>query len=286
MTQNDSTLSRRAILRGLAVGGAATLAVPTVLSRPVGAQTLGSECLPGVLDWDDYDAGTAFTNAVIEGTTVSISSQILGSTSVLSDNLTIQNGPHGGVNQRFLKLNQLPSQSSFNNGQVITIAFSPQVTNVQFTLTDIDNVFNGWGDRVLINQAGFVATTPVGSTVIGTGQVLANLVRDPFRNSVLNSNYNDSSPGGNVTLTFAGPINSLSFRYYNQSNTGGGNQRIGISDITFDPCPPAAGLASALSPALQRSTLPSEGEAPASEGVGTGEEPVQSTPIPGYEPSD
>ena len=59
------------------------------------------------------------------------------------------------------------------NRETITFAFSNPVTNVAFTLMDIDNpTGDGWGDRVVMVTPGYTFTPAVttgGTRVIGNG---------------------------------------------------------------------------------------------------------------------
>ena len=68
------------------------------------------------------------------------------------------------------------TNGNVNNGnrQTITFAFSNPVTNVAFTLIDIDNsTGDGWGDRIVMLTPNYTFTPAVtsGSTrVIGSGE--------------------------------------------------------------------------------------------------------------------
>lgn len=287
MGENSEAPSRRALLRAMVVGTAATTIAPTVLAAPVGAQVLGSDtCIPATVDWDRFAVGTRFTNTIVEGTNVSLSSTRLGSTTLLSDNLTVQNGPHGAINQRYLKLNQVPAQNSTNNGQTVRFTFSPAVTNLEVTLTDLDNSSSGWGDRVVMLEGGFASTAPPGSSVEGSGIVIFGFLYFPFENSANNTNHPDTSPGGNIVLRYTGPITTFGLRYYNAANTGGANQRIGISDITFlSNCATAARTGASQTSSSGYESLSAE-ELEAMGGRPNGVEPTLTGPIAGYRPRD
>ena len=113
--------------------------------------------------------------------------------------------------------------------QTITITFSNPVTNLSFQLFDIDAVTNGWRDELVINAPGYTWSFPTGSTVSkGTG---TNSNR--FRNNNTNNNVADTSPGGNLRLGHPGPITTFIITYNNGNQNGGGNQWIGLSDISF-----------------------------------------------------
>ena len=96
-------------------------------------------------------------------------------------------------------------------------------------LFDIDAVTNGWRDELFINAPGYNWSFPVGSTVSkGSG---GNINR--FRNSNTNNNAPNASNAGNVQLGHAGPISTFVITYTNGNQSGGGNQWIGMSDISF-----------------------------------------------------
>src|SRR5262249_13946685 len=132
--------------------------------------------------------------------------------------------------QKALQFQQEPDAVGI--GQTITFSFSKSVRNVAFTLYDIDNLSGGWGDRVQMSTNGYTFSIPSDGTVAGNGGSGNN----QFHNTQASNNLGDGSDQGNVTLTYAGPISSFAFVYRNAANTGGGNMRIAISDITFSNC--------------------------------------------------
>ena len=220
--------SRRRFLRRAAVAGAVGRTVPTILTMsPAGA--VGSCTL--TLDWDTFTVGTVFTSTTISGVTVSLTVVPIAAppTTLLATNRTIRAAPNGSFPQQVLQFQMLPNATGI--GQTITFSFSSSVQTVKFSFYDIDNLTGGWGDRIQMNTAGYTSTFPAGTTVIDAGAA-GNL----FRNSQVSNNLNANSNQGNPGISYAGPISSFQFVYSNAANTGGGNQRIGISDITFDKC--------------------------------------------------
>jgi hypothetical protein len=69
---------------------------------------------------------------------------------------------------------------------------------------------------------------------LGSGSSeLAGTDGNRFRNNQPDFNYQPTSNGGNMRVTYAGPISFFSFIYRNQAEEGGSNQLISISDISF-----------------------------------------------------
>lgn len=221
-------LDRRALLRRMAAGGAVVWASP--LMQSVASAQAAASCGPGIVDWDTFATNSVFTNTIVGNTTVSMAISNVVNTTLLGNNGRVLNGPAGGVNQKHLRFEMTPDNDTNANGsrQTVTFSFTNPVTNVSFTFFDIDNLNNAWGDRLVMNTAGFTFSTPVGSTVIGAG---TNANR--FRNSQASNNFPNTSNAGNLTVNYAGPISSFSFTYRNEGEQGGQNQLISISDLTF-----------------------------------------------------
>jgi hypothetical protein len=237
-------LDRRTLLRRAAIGGAALWATPMMQS--VASAQAGASCGPGVLNWDSFATGAIFTNTIIGNTTITLTTVAAGGTDVTPVNRQIQNVNAGGITGKSLRFGMDAETTSFNNGnrQTVTFSFSNPVSNVAFTLIDIDNqLTSGWGDRVWMVTTGFTFTpalTSGATRIIGNGTNtpdVAPTMLNPqgsgrFRNLNTNNNLGDTSNAGNVTIRYAGPISSFSFVYANQVNSGE-PQRIDMGDITF-----------------------------------------------------
>jgi hypothetical protein len=219
-------LDRRALIRRMAVGGAVVWASPMMQS--VASAQATASCGPDIIDWDTFTTGSIFTSTVVGNTTVSITAVALPGTTLFPSNRQVTNGPAGGVNQKYLRFEMLPN--AVGRQQTITITFSNPVTNLSLTLFDIDAVTNAWRDEVWIeNNAGYTWNIPAGSSVVkGTG---VNI--DRFRNNNTNNNTPETDNDGNVTLGHPGPLTTFTIRYINGSQSGGQNQWIGMSDLTF-----------------------------------------------------
>ena len=223
--------TRRQLLAALAAGTVGSLAAPLVRTVPAAAQVVAS-CAPETLDWDDFDVDDVFTSTLVGGTTVSFSTTGFNGVTFRPQNGTVQPEPWGGFNGQYLRLDMVPAQQF--DGQQLTFTFSQPVVNLTLPLLDVDNQAGAWGDRV-IPSAGFTASIPGTSTIIGAGTLTPF---DPFRNTS-GTNVASTATTGNFSVTWAGPVTSVDILYFNQQYTGGVNQAIGIGDITFQPCPPA-----------------------------------------------
>ena len=63
-------LDRRALLRRMAIGGAAVWATPMMQS--VASAQAAASCGPGILNWDTFTTGSSFTNTIIGNTTITL----------------------------------------------------------------------------------------------------------------------------------------------------------------------------------------------------------------------
>lgn len=263
------------MLRKLAIGGSIVWASPMIASR-ASALMPPSQCVNNaVLNWTTLYPGANnnpnLTNPVAivvpgTGVTVTISSTIVGTTA-MSRNFQVQPSPHGGITGKSLMFEQYPwpntnssgtgSSTSGNGsgGQTITISFSTTVRNIRFTLTDIDNDQGNWSDRVTFNGGTLTPPTSyvrgsdligVGATGNGTGGMNtgdgnggSTTTTGAFRNGVNDNNLDDTEANGNLAVTYAGPTATVRFRYWNGGEGAGtsSNQRINLSNITFDTCP-------------------------------------------------
>ncbi len=240
-------LARRQALAKIGIGGALVWSAP-LISATAHAQTVPSGCFLRTLDWSTFTLGSTFTSTTVGGVTVSLSSTFGTNTTAQTGNRTIVAGPQGGLSGQFLRLNQT-ARNNTNNGQTVTFTFSKPITGLSFTITDIDNLNNGWSDRIQVNTAGFGYTVPPGSSVIGIGEAGngtggtttdgnggSNTGTGSFRNSVNSFNFLPADDDGNLTLTHPGPITSFSFRFW-CGNVQGSNQLINISNLRFIECP-------------------------------------------------
>lgn len=224
--ESTGTDRRRLLQIGAAAGVAAWVA-PDVFTMAAHAQgTL--PCVPVTLDWNDYTIGSSFTSAVVGGVTVSVATVATGAGVLAANNLTITNSPSGGIPTQSL----LIAQNALSNGvgQDVTFTFSAPVTNLSFTLTDIDNATNAWIDRLTILTAGYTFAFAAPTLVAGDGTALT-----PFISTQANPGLPNTDNRGNVTLTWVGPVSAVTIRYRN-GNVNGTTQLVRVTPINFDPC--------------------------------------------------
>ncbi len=240
-------LARRQALAKIGIGGALVWSAP-LISATAHAQTVPSGCFLRTVVWSTFTLGSTFTSTTVGGVTVTLGTTFGTNTTAQTGNRTIVAGPQGGLSGQFLRLNQT-ARNDTNNGQTATFTFSPAITSLSFTITDIDNVTDGWSDRIQVNTTGFGFSVPAGSSVIGIGATGngtggtttdgnggSNTGTGSFRNSVNSFNFLPADDDGNLVLTHAGPISSFAFRFW-CGGVEGTNQLINISNLTFIECP-------------------------------------------------
>ena len=222
-------IDRRALIRRLAVGGAVVWASPMMQSVASAQAVQSCSTGPVVLNWDAFATNTVFSSATVAGLTVTITAVAGGGATLWNPNRVVRDGPSGGVNEKYLRFEMVPNAQ--NIFQTITITFSRPVTNLSFEVFDIDSISNpGWRDELLLPTTGTTWSIPAGSAVARVGTTTPPL----FRNNNNNNNVDYTSPGGNLNVFHVGSTSSLVMTYRNGNQTGGGNQYIGIGDITFN----------------------------------------------------
>jgi hypothetical protein len=221
--------SRRDALRKLAIGGALAWSAPLIASTAHAAGP--TSCVGAEIDFNDYAVGDTFTSATVNGITMTLGpSAFYGGSAARATNRTIIASPIGGIDSRGLRLEQ---DAVTGGGQEISLTFSQAVYNVSFVVTDIDTLNNGWSDRIIVvTPTVYSYAAPPGSTVIGNGTASGTTsTTGPFRNTE-SFNYLNPSNGGNVTLTFPGPLTTFTMRFQCASQQGS-NQLINLSNISF-----------------------------------------------------
>jgi hypothetical protein len=115
--------------------------------------------------------------------------------------------------------------------------FSRPVTNLRFTITDVDSSTGDFRDALTLSS-GYKVTHPATITrasAAGIGEYfIATGENTPTDNTTGNA--------GNIVVTYAGPISSFTITYGNAAGSFNNNldqdQTIFVSDLTFDykPC--------------------------------------------------
>ncbi|GAA1732041.1 hypothetical protein [Brachybacterium phenoliresistens] len=145
-------------------------------------------------------------------------------------NGTITNFNVGGIGQVGYDVRQQIGSSgtttpTANDYQTIQFTFAEPVSNLRFSITDIDRTWTtslrDFIDGVsLSSPTAFTYSVPSGSTVTGSGTVAS-----PWQNST-EGNKSEDGPGGQIDITFTAPVQSFTIRYDNlgrQSITRGAN---------------------------------------------------------------
>lgn len=236
--------SRRAVVRG------AAWSVPVVsmaATAPAFAASCGSTDVAYTLDWGNtaVTTYTAPSNPAGTGTkvgtatvlapagsggsslTVTFSSVMAGSMVRDADNLTVSSETNVGALGLGRGLNiahAAPIPTGYANRQDISVSFSRAVTNLRFTITDIDATQGNWIDQVAVS--GTRNGVPV-STVTGSGTT-----NDPWMPTQYGNRGNNSNLG-NVAITFPSLAANTPFVFSFWNLSGDGNQRVFLSDFTF-----------------------------------------------------
>lgn len=221
-----NSLARRSVLT------TAAWSVPVVVTAAAAPMAAASQCVPASINWNDSAVGSRPTTLAVPGVTPALTATFgivysAGSTPSGTSG-TVVAGPQGGSTDRYYRVEFLNPDR--NDTATVTISFERAVRDVKFTILDIDAAQPGFRDSVAVLTPGFIATP--GSRVVGTGSVA-----DPFRMNTPYANIDPTSANGNLGLAWAGPLTSVSFRYF-QPNVAANsaNMVVGISGIGVNPC--------------------------------------------------
>lgn len=249
---SEATLpTRRNVVR------TAAWTVPVVaasIGAPAFAASCGMTSYTWRLDWSNDNTVDAFTTSYPTPTTVSgiqtgvatitgpvgsvpikvtFTSQMVGSMQRDGDNLKVSSALSpaannvGGLNQGAgLNISHAaPLPTNRASRQELSISFDRAVTGLSFVIADTDWSPGSWDDRVELDGN----RTFTVSNIDGSGTQA-----DPW---MANSQGNAGNGSGtrNITVTYANTISAGSpivLTFWNKS--GNGNQRIFLSDFTFD----------------------------------------------------
>jgi len=171
-----------------------------------------------------YDSGMSVRNDGPNGT---------------NDNFTIA-GAVGGLGTSGLVMAQRPTVDTpaapLSALGHYAFSFSKPVTNLSFTLTDIDSTSGDFWDSVWLTSGFTVSGKASGLQGAGTST-------SPFRQTGSNTPVDNANGGaGNVTITYPGPISGFTINYSNVATsfaTGvDQDQVVTITNFGFDfqPC--------------------------------------------------
>lgn len=246
-TTSQSAPNRRTLMR--AAAWAAPVAIASVAAPAIAASpTCVSEDV--TLNWGfaQYSATPSLTSSFTTNVTFnpnppnslfpSLNSPLrativhtyFGQARGSTPNGTISTFNVGGIGQVGYYLRQQigatgSTTPSANDYQTIRFTFSESISNLRFSITDIDRAWTSttrdFIDGVsLTSSSRFTATVPAGSTVAGAGTVAS-----PWQNST-EGNKSEDAPGGQVDVAFTGPVQTFTIRYDNlgrQAITSGVN---------------------------------------------------------------
>ena len=232
-------ISRRTVTRGMA--WTAPVVLTSVTAPAFAASTVCLASQDTLQQRSSVLNGLAFSGSTI---TASLTYQAVNKNGVLlSDQTPEETGwivptPYNtAANPRwnYIKLHH-PTDVAQGNVITLTITFTENVENLSLTITDIDkntivNAPNRWIDEVVITPGGFTDTVPAkGANVIGAGTAT-----NPYASSV---NENISTPAGDVTLTWAGPLKvvTIAYKAAGSNNVNDWGQQIGVGKLSFDNC--------------------------------------------------
>lgn len=179
------------------------------------------------LIWEaEYADSVVATPVVIDGTTVTIVGQDPAGIGRAAENFTVeygQRGNHAGYWRSDLNAPTLAGEVTW------TLAFSRQVDSLQFDLLDIDtdSIFH---DSITV--VGWNGTTSFAPTAVLGGAAVVESAPGVYAGRF---EVGPDSIDSNVSLTFAQPVDSVTFIYGPGPLSGAnpGQQAIGLSDVTW-----------------------------------------------------
>jgi hypothetical protein len=138
------------------------------------------------------------------------------------------------------------SGNTGNHTGVYTYTFSRAVTDLEFTISDIDyftsNNGNQYDDRVAVTSPqGTPSVVSRGANILSTS---TGTVANPFRTSTAGANQGNidlDDGAGNVVVRFTGPITSFSITYWNGFVNANADTRIQVTllsnmSLSYKPC--------------------------------------------------
>lgn len=199
-----------------------------------------------VLDWNNvtWSPNGALTQSYtnVGGSGVDMTITFTGNTGQLgSSTPRIVNSVTGGFPGTVDTLAALADFSNTSQSISVSVTFSDFVENVNFLLFDIDALPTGGGSFAWQDElTNFAGTGYGGSSVTATlGSSSANTV---VGGSIIGlQSVGNSSPNGNGSVAFNGPLNSFSFDYQPGPNSQANpiQQFIVLHDIVFTVVPEA-----------------------------------------------
>jgi hypothetical protein len=249
--------SRRNVVRS------AAWAVPVVaasVGAPAFAASCGSTTYAYRLNWV---TGTASYTRVITGTganrtmtgtatvsgpagstpvTVTFVNTVVGTDNRDSTNLTVPNvtdiGNLGAAERGLRLYNNNVTSGRDASRQVTRVIFSRPVTNLRFTITDIDSTAGQWYDQLELSGTRTGTSTArdgqENNPPYGAGPFLlgSGTAADPWRMHRDDHGADETNDDdGNLAVAYSGSVPEFEMTYW--SSSGSGEQYIFLSDFTF-----------------------------------------------------
>jgi uncharacterized repeat protein (TIGR01451 family) len=140
----------------------------------------------------------------------------------------VNNASANGSPTGYVYMTQTGNVANNTQGQTTTFTFSEPVYNLSFTVYDIDGGPNccGWNDIVDFNSDNGLPTSGVPAANVAynlaTGRASAN------------ANVNITNGLGNATVTWAGPVTSVTVKHFVGTQSAAiGGQYVAIGPLTF-----------------------------------------------------
>ncbi|WP_223181534.1 proprotein convertase P-domain-containing protein [Sphingopyxis sp. LK2115] len=216
------------------VSGTRVAGTPPTLVCPAGTTTL---------DWDaiGWSAGTTSASPAITAIgTASIGIAVNGGAFLSNatyggQSPTRQNVVTGGLSPAQFSIFQLVDFTSRSGSVATTISLPTAVPGAQFRLFDIDYAAGQFADRVTVTGSYNGATV----TPVLTNGTANYVIGNSAYGDVVST---DTSGNGNVTVTFAAPVDTIIIDYgsHGLAPANPGQQGMAIHDILF--CRPTANL--------------------------------------------
>ncbi|PVY40395.1 T9SS type A sorting domain-containing protein [Pontibacter virosus] len=132
-------------------------------------------------------------------------------------------------------LTLIQKKATASVGSFITIKFNEPVTDLHFTLYDVDQSSGQFQDKINVTAKGVLneTITPTRNKVIRTANNRFNAPSEIL--GVSSSDVTATSAEGNVKITFGAPVTEVTLAYTNTDGTrnGDGQQGIGIHNLSW-----------------------------------------------------
>ena len=234
MTEHETSrptsdvISRRTLAAGVAW---AAPVVAVAAAAPTYAMSLPDIPCEVIQTYDNLPVGQCVTNITFQPSAVTATisySASYGTDNTPGDTCQVRSTNPAPPRQpwRYVELEMLNPQANWRID--VTITLSQAMENLRFQLHDIDSRSRGFQDTVRIVTPGYTLALGAGLQGDGTdgNRIRPNQVGD----------YNISSGLGDAVVTWAGPIQTVTFSYIAGITGNSQNQHIGLGNISFSDC--------------------------------------------------